>query len=271
MLKIVQSLVVAVFAISSMSSAMAQNLKILEPQVQQLAPLIEAQLNVTDPLLRYHAYKAKMWLSYAKNEISEQGLSYAGQEALQQAQLLVDGFNQPTGSSLTTPILSEAQVMRRDIWVQLEYLKQQGAIQVAPEYLAQAEVTLVWAAAEYCELGWRHAREHFQAAERAVFQVRQQLPNVAVMPPHSFSFPTLVQLNGQGCQGVNVQYWPLLGTIQSQHFAQGEDTLEKRKMVASVSHGRMTSKLKKIEDQRTKPQSQWRDLVLAVRNTVKVI
>jgi hypothetical protein len=61
-------------------------------------------------------------------------------------------------------------------------LKGQGAIHVAPERLAQAEVTLVWAAVEYCELGWRHAREHFQAAERTIFQVQQQLPYVVMIP-----------------------------------------------------------------------------------------
>ncbi|UJA02646.1 hypothetical protein [Acinetobacter johnsonii] len=215
--KTLKGIIVGLLMFNGLSSAMAEQSITPVSQVQQLARQVEAELHGTDPLLRYHAYKAKMWLSYAKSEISAQGLSHAGQEALQHAQILVDGFNQPAQLSLTTPVLSMAQVMRRDLWVQLECLKGQGAIHVAPERLAQAEVTLVWAAAEYCELGWRHAREHFQAAERTIFQVGQQLPQQKVMiPSDTFDLPTLVQLNGHGCQGVNAQYWPLLNTTQIQ-------------------------------------------------------
>lgn len=214
--KTLKGIIVGLLMFNGLSSAMAEQSTKPVSQVQQLAQQIEAELHGTDPLLRYHVYKAKVWLSYAKSETSAQGLSRAGQEAQQQAQILVDRFNQPTQLSLTTPVLSMAQVMRRDLWVQLEYLKRQGAILVAPERLAQAEVTLVWAAVEYCELGWRHAREHFQAAERTIFQVQQQLPYVVMIPSDAFDLPSLLQLNGHGCQGVNTQYWPLLNTAQIQ-------------------------------------------------------
>ena len=216
MSKTLKSIIVGLLMFNGLSSAMAEQSTKPVSQVQKLAQQVEAELHGTDPLFRYHAYTAKMWLSYAKSEISVQGLSRAGQEALQQAQILVGGFNQPAQLSLTTPVLSMAQVMRRDLWVQLEYLKGLGAIHVAPERLAKAEVTLVWAAAEYCELGWRHAREHFQAVERTIFQVQQQLPYVVMIPSDAFVLPTLVQLNGHGCQGVNAQYWPLLNTAQIQ-------------------------------------------------------
>ncbi len=214
--KTLKGIIVGLLMFNGLSSAMAEKSINAVSQVQQLAQQVEAELHGTDPLLRYHAYKAKMWLSYVKSEISAQGLSRSGQEALQQAQILVDGFNQPAQLSLTTPVLSMAQVMRRDLWVQLEYLKGLGAIHVVPERLAQAEVTLVWAAAEYCELGWRHGREHFQVAERTIFQVQQQLPYVVIMTSDAFDLPTLLQLNGHGCQGVNAQYWPLLNTVQIQ-------------------------------------------------------
>ena len=106
MLKTLKGIVVGLFMFNGLSSAMAEQSINSVPHVQQLAQQVEAKLYGTDPLLRYHAYKAKMWLSYAKSEISVQGLSRAGQEALQQAQILVDGFNQPAQLSLTTPILS---------------------------------------------------------------------------------------------------------------------------------------------------------------------
>jgi outer membrane protein OmpA-like peptidoglycan-associated protein len=180
---------------------------------QNLEPMAISITSATqneDALTRYHAHKANMWLSYAKNEQSENSLTVAGQEALQHAQQLVDGFSEPQKLSLTTPILSVSQVMRRDLWAQIEYFKQHGGIDVVPQTLAEAEVMLVWAAAEYCELGWRHAKEHFFAVEQRLYQVKQQLPAVPRANVDLLALPSLVQLNGQGCRGVNTDYWPLL-------------------------------------------------------------
>jgi len=42
------------------------------------------------------------------------------------------------------------------------------------------------------------------------------LPYVVIMTSDAFDLPTLLQLNGHGCQGVNAQYWPLLNTAQIQ-------------------------------------------------------
>ena len=168
------------------------------------------QYTDADALTRYHAYKAKMWLSYAVNQQSERSLTVAGQEALQQAQSIVSGLQSRQNLSLTTPVLSVSQVMRRDLWWQVEYLKQHGAINKAPESLAHAEVMLVWAAAEYCELGWRHAREPFNAVQQALYQVVEstgfQHTDITWNPEH---LPSLQQLNGEGCQGVNSEFWPL--------------------------------------------------------------
>ncbi|NNH79403.1 OmpA family protein [Acinetobacter sp. ANC 5380] len=169
------------------------------------------QYTDADALTRYHAYKARMWLSYAVNQQSERSLTIAGQEALQQAQTIVNGLQSKQGLSLTTPVLSVSQVMRRDLWWQAEYLKQHGAIDKAPESLAHAEVMLVWAAAEYCELGWKHAKEHFNAAEHALYQTVEstRLPR-ADITWNPERLPSLQQLNEQGCQGVNSDYWPLI-------------------------------------------------------------
>jgi len=168
------------------------------------------QYESRDALGRYHAYKAKMWLSYALNEWSEGSLTPAGQEALQQAQQLASSLAEGKELSLTTPILSVSQVMRRDLWQQAEFLKQQGAIEQAPESLAQAEVMLVWAAAEYCELGWRHANEPFRAAEQSLYQTIEASKIQAVnMHWDADAAPSLAELNGKGCNGVNAKLWPL--------------------------------------------------------------
>ncbi|OAL76700.1 hypothetical protein AY606_12040 [Acinetobacter sp. SFB] len=168
------------------------------------------QYSNTDALTRYHAYKAKMWLSYAVNQQSEQSLTVAGQEALQQAQIIVDGLQSRKNLSLTTPVLGVSQVMRRDLWWQVEYLKQHGAIDKAPESLAHAEVMLVWAAAEYCELGWRHSQEPFNAAQQALYQVVEstglQYTDISWQPEQ---LPSLQQLNGEGCHGIKPEFWPL--------------------------------------------------------------
>lgn len=181
-------------------------------QIDELAAALEQQRQAASGQERYQAYKGQMWLSYARHEISEGSLSSAGQEAWQQAQGIAQALQQRQPLPLATPVLSVSQVMRRDLWQQIEYFKQQGALERAPEPLAQAEVMLVWAAAEYCELGWRHAREHFQAAERAVYQVAQASatqPGAAAPAWHPEQLPALQLLNGQGCSGVNPEFWPL--------------------------------------------------------------
>lgn len=177
----------------------------------ELEQQIAAQLTQENAFTRYHAHKANMWLTYAKNEASEGSLTVAGKEALAQTQALLSAIQQPTEVSLTTPILSVSQVMRRDLWWQIEYLKQHGAVEAAPQALAEAEVMLVWAAAEYCELGWRHAREHFLAVERKLNQVMQTVPNLQ-QPSSDWpeaKLPSLEALNAQGCVGVNQDLWPL--------------------------------------------------------------
>lgn len=181
----------------------------VQRQINTLSNTLQ-QYTDADALTRYHAYKAKMWLSYAVNQQSERSLTVAGQEALQQTQSIVSGLQSKQNLSLTTPILSVSQVMRRDLWWQVEYLKQQGAIHKAPESLAHAEVMLVLAAAEYCELGWRHSQEPFNAVQQALYQVIEstgvQRTDISWRPEQ---LPSLQQLNGKGCQGVNSEFWPL--------------------------------------------------------------
>ena len=178
-------------------------------QIDTLSNTLQ-QYNDADSLTRYHAYKAKMWLSYAVNQQSERSLTVAGQEALQQAQIIVSGLQSKQNLSLTTPVLSVSQVMRRDLWWQVEYLKQHGAIDKAPESLAHAEIMLVWAAAEYCELGWRHAQEPFNAAQQALYQMVESTGVQRMdISWQTQQLPSLQQLNGKGCHGVNPDFWPL--------------------------------------------------------------
>ncbi|MGA9698720.1 MAG: OmpA family protein [Acinetobacter sp.] len=202
-------LLAALFLANSMVYAEPFSATDAQRQIKTLSNTLQSYSNA-DALTRYHAYKAKIWLSYAVNQQSERSLTLAGQEALQQAQHIVSGLQARQNLSLTTPVLSVSQVMRRDLWWQIEYLKQQGAIDKAPESLAHAEVMLVWAAAEYCELGWRHAQEPFNAVQQALYQVVEstgiQRTDISWQPEQ---LPSLQQLNGKGCHGVNPEFWPL--------------------------------------------------------------
>lgn len=162
-----------------------------------------------------------MWLTYANNEHSERSLSQAQLQAEAQALQLIEQLEQSKDRpeqqqtiSTTTPIIASSQVMRRDLWVNAESLKQSAGFDCAATEVAQAEVMLVWAAAEYCELGWRHSRELFSTAERLIDQANYQASSchggtALALPTWSqANYPSLEQLNGKGCSGV-VGTWPI--------------------------------------------------------------
>lgn len=186
---------------------------------QRLQPFLLSD----NALTHYHAQKAHMWLTYAKNERSERSLSNAAQQAKAQAVQLIeqlehtkDDAEQQQTISMTTPIIASSQVMRRDLWVNAEHLKHSKGFDCAPADIAQAEVMLVWAAAEHCELGWRHSRELFSAAERLIDQANYQASSchggtaLALPTWNQANYPSLEQLNGKGkgCSGV-VGTWPI--------------------------------------------------------------
>ena len=127
-----------------------------------------------DTSVQYYAYKAQAWLNYAYHENSEGSLTSAGNYALAEALAILQALRDNTSEQLlmTSDIPPTSALMRPDLWATLMTLKQHGGIKVSPREMAFSEVKLVWAASEYCELGWRHAREHFNAAERWINQSR---------------------------------------------------------------------------------------------------
>ena len=178
---------------------------------QRLEPLLKHE----NPLVRYHAAKAQTWLSYASHQTAEGGQTRAQQQAFAEAERLTSVLEQGQLEqlSLTTPVPNTSGVMRRDLWAIAEILKQTPVFQSdLAMQVAQAEVQLVWAAAEHCELGWRHSREHFALAERLLYSARAtaQLAPEAPAWPENISYPSLVELNGaaSGCHGV-IGAWPI--------------------------------------------------------------
>lgn len=186
--------------------------ELTESQKQQLAQRITVLLQNPEPVAQYHAQKAQSWLDYANHQNSEGGLTSAYDSAMQQALQIATQLEQGQQLSMTTAVPPTSGVMRRDLWAIAELLKTHPAFAQVQTDVAKAEVKLVWAAAEHCELGWRHSREHFAAAERELYLARQTANQQAGAPqwPESLTYPTLAELNGsgKGCNGVQGN-WPL--------------------------------------------------------------
>jgi outer membrane protein OmpA-like peptidoglycan-associated protein len=186
--------------------------ELTESQKQQLAQRIKVLLQNPEPVAQYHAQKAQSWLDYANHQNSEGGLTSAYDSAMQQALQIATQLEQGQQPSMTTAVPPTSGVMRRDLWAIAELLKTHPAFAQVQTDVAKAEVKLVWAAAEHCELGWRHSREHFAAAERELYLARQTANQQAGAPqwPENLTYPTLAELNGsgKGCNGVQGS-WPL--------------------------------------------------------------
>jgi len=212
----------SVFSVSMLTSAQAQVLgsesgvlraaEVTQTQQQQLADRIAVLLKNPEPTAQYHAQKAQSWLDYANHQNSEGSLTAAYDSAMQQAIQITTKLEQGQQPSMTTAVPPTSGVMRRDLWAIAELLKTHPAFAQVHTDVAKAEVKLVWAAAEHCELGWRHSREHFAAAERELYVARQTANQQTGAPqwPENLTYPSLAELNGsgKGCNGVQGQ-WPL--------------------------------------------------------------
>ncbi len=178
----------------------------------RLTPFLTADSATT----RYVAAQAQTWLNYAGHESSEASPTDAHHFAMLEVERLLKALEQGSALSMVTPVPPTSGVMRRDLWATAELLKKHPGFSCAANQVAEGEVTLVWAAAEYCELGWRHAREHFSSAQRLLDSARQQAEScsdlTAPVPawPTDIQYPSFVELNGseKGCQGVKGP-WPL--------------------------------------------------------------
>jgi outer membrane protein OmpA-like peptidoglycan-associated protein len=126
----------------------------------------------------YYLVKAQAWLDFAMSEYYENDRSHVIDQALFQAQDLIGRMEQADNNiSLDTPVIPESERLREDLWIIAGELKQHRGFVCASAPIAEMEVRLVWAGHENKELGWRHAREHFAAAERLAKQARKLADN----------------------------------------------------------------------------------------------
>ncbi len=138
----------------------------------------------------YYLVKAQSWLDFAMHEYYENDRSHVIDEALFQAQDLIGRMEQAENNiTLDTPVINESQRLREDLWTIAGELKRHRGFVCASAPIAEMEVRLVWAGHENKELGWRHAREHFAAAERLAKQARKLADNCFCPQPEEKPCP----------------------------------------------------------------------------------
>ncbi len=138
---------------------------------------------------RFQAHKANAWLSYVAHEKNEASLTKAGHYALNEALSILEALktNQVDKLPLTADIPPTSGLQRPDLWASLLSIKQTPAFSPLVKTVADSEVKLIWAEAEFCEFGWRHSREHYSAADRWVSAAELAALNTEGMDKQAFS------------------------------------------------------------------------------------
>ncbi|MCB1673395.1 MAG: OmpA family protein [Moraxellaceae bacterium] len=140
----------------------------------------------------YYLVKAQAWLDFAMHEYYENDRSPVIENALAQAYMLIKQMEAADSQiSMDTTVIPESVRLREDLWKIAAQLKQHQGFACAAAPIAEMEVRLVWAGHEHQELGWRHAREHFAAAERLAKKA-QKLADNCFCPPEEKPCPMLV-------------------------------------------------------------------------------
>lgn len=138
---------------------------------------------------RFQAYKADAWLSYVAHERNEASLTKASRYALAEALSIVEALktNQVDKLPLTADIPPTSGLQRPDLWASLLTIKQTPAFTPLVKTVADSEVKLIWAEAEFCEFGWRHSREHYNTVDRWVATAELTALNTSGVDKQSFN------------------------------------------------------------------------------------
>ena len=139
--------------------------------------------------IRFQAYKADAWLSYVAHERNEASLTKASRYALAEALSIVEALktNQVDKLPLTADIPPTSGLQRPDLWASLLTIKQTPAFTPLVKTVADSEVKLIWAEAEFCEFGWRHSREHYNTVDRWVATAELTALNTSGVDKQSFN------------------------------------------------------------------------------------
>jgi len=136
----------------------------------------------------YNLAKAQAWLNFSRDQYHER----AWQKDIQtttfaEARRIVEALENSRDPGLDTPLLSDAQKLRPDLWSIAEKIKADlpGHLCCAQREAAFCEVQLVWSGHALANLGgWRRANSHVRMAEDLCEQARaNQCPPKPELPP----------------------------------------------------------------------------------------
>ena len=138
----------------------------------------------------YYLVKAQAWLDFAMHEYYENDRTQVIENALAEAYVLITQMEAASNQiSMDTKVIPESVRLREDLWTIAGELKQHRGFVCASAPIAEMEVRLVWAGHENKELGWRHAREHFAAAERLAKRAKKLADNCFCPKPEDKPCP----------------------------------------------------------------------------------
>jgi outer membrane protein OmpA-like peptidoglycan-associated protein len=163
-----------------------RDLKVLKTAQERIAKLnnngIEAE--------NYYLVKAQAWLDFAMHEYYENDRTQVIEDALAEAYMLITQMEAANNQiSMDTKVIAESVRLREDLWKIAAELKAHQGFACAAAPIAEMEVRLVWAGHEHQELGWRHAREHFAAAERLAKRAKKLADNCFCPKPEDKPCP----------------------------------------------------------------------------------
>jgi outer membrane protein OmpA-like peptidoglycan-associated protein len=125
----------------------------------------------------YHLAKAQAWLNFARDQFHESAWQKNIQETTYaEAERLVVALETGRDPGMGTPLVSDAQKIRPDLWAMAEKIKQdsKGQLCCAQRDTAFCEVQLVWSGHALTNLGgWRRANPFIKMAEDLCQTARQ--------------------------------------------------------------------------------------------------
>ena len=136
----------------------------------------------------YHVAKAQAWLNFSRDQYHER----AWQKDIQattfnEARRIVDALEGGQDPGLDTPLVSDAQKLRPDLWAIAQKIKADvpGPLCCAQTETAFCEVQLVWSGHALANLGgWRRATPHVRMAEDLCADAaRNQCKLIPPIPP----------------------------------------------------------------------------------------
>jgi OmpA-OmpF porin, OOP family len=166
------------------------NLRVTEP-----APFVDLQARIAKLKTGeaqcprdYHVAKAQAWLNFSRDQYHER----AWQKDIQtttfnEARRIVDALEAGQDPGLDTPLVSDAQKLRPDLWAIAQKIKETvpGPLCCAQTETAFCEVQLVWSGHALANLGgWRRANSHVRMAEDLCADAeRNQCKLIPPIPP----------------------------------------------------------------------------------------